>query len=312
MLASASRWFALLLGSWLLAAPVGAAVDAAGLIEQCVPRLDPARDVGVARILLRCPELERAWSADATAFGLPQAWREVGGELSVDALRELSLLLREAGRPAASGSAVAAPSAATLAAVLADWPLPDEASLGQRLLRWIRARIGVDAMTTGRDATRGALTPAGPGARLLQALGWSAFAAALVLVGWVLWREARASGWLRRRAGGSGSAAYAAAAAADQRVDDVPQRLQAGSRPSPDWWLAQLAARLAARGALRHPAGATAREIAAALSVAPPVTQRLATLVEVADEARFAALPPSQARLDAAAEAGRALLEVRP
>jgi hypothetical protein len=84
---------------------------------------------------------------------------------------------------------------------------------------------------------------------------------------------------------------------------------QDAAAQGPQWWLAQLAARLAARGALRHPAAATAREIAAAATVGAVGLQQLELLTEVAEAARYAPHPPPATRLDAAAAAGAALLQ---
>jgi hypothetical protein len=321
MHASASRWLALLAVLLWCAAPADAAADPvadtaadpaadpAALIERCLPRLDAARDVGVARILQRCPELEPAWTRDPGAFGLPLAWRELGSELSVDSLRELSPLLRAADQSAAAPPRGAEPSAATLGAVLADWSLPDDAGLLQRLLRWIRARVGADDRPLEPDAAQAAQQDAQRLARLWPLLGWLGFAATLGLVAWVLAREARAAGWgaagrwaRTRPADADDRSAAVATSGADTRERDV-----AAQRP--EWWLAQLAARLAARGALRHPAAATAREIAAAATVGPVGLQQLGLLTEVAEAARYAPHPPAPARLEAAAAAGAALLE---
>jgi hypothetical protein len=309
MHASASRWLALLAGMLFWVSPAAATDVPAAMLERCLPRLDAARDVGVARILQRCPELERAFNLNPAAFGLPRDWREVGREVSADSLRELAQLLRAADEPAALAPAVAPPSAATLAAVLADWSLPDDAGPLQRLLRWIRARVGVDELPLERDAQPAARQADGLLARLWPVFGWLAFAVTLGLVGWVLSREARAAGWLpalrRRRAAPAAPGDTPAAAGGNAASLAAAQVLQ----DRPEWWLAQLAARLAERGALRHPHAATAREIAAAATVGPAGTQRLELLAEVAESARYAPQPPSQARLAAAAAAGVALLE---
>lgn len=313
MHASASRWLALLAGMLCCLSPMAAADAAAdapaAILERCLPRLDAARDVGVARILRRCPELERAVSLNPAAFGLPRDWREVGREVSADSLRELTQLLRAADEPAAFAPGVAPPSAATLTAVLADWSLPDDAGPLQRLLRWIRARVGVDELPLERDAAPARGQADGLLARLWPVFGWLAFAVTLGLVGWVLSREARAAGWLqalrRLRA--------APAASGDLPAETADNAASLAAAPvlldRPDWWLAQLAARLAERGVLRHPDAATAREIAAAATVGPAGTQRLELLTEVAESVRYAPQPPSQARLAAAAAAGVALLE---
>lgn len=298
---------ALLGGLLCLAAPPGAAVEPADLLDRCVPRLDAARDVGVARILRRCPELERAWDLDASPYGLPQDWRDVGGEMSRDSLRELARLLRDAAAPPASAPDGAAPRAATLAAVLQEWPLPDEAGVLQRLLRWVRSRMGGDGMTPTKAPEP---TPRIAGERAplwWRIAGWTGFAALLALVGWVGWREAQAAGWLRRLQGVRGleSEPRGGSVTADAAL---PQSVGAAVQ-SPAWWLEQVALQLAARRRLPHPAGATPTEIAAAMRADTTLQPRLALLVAVVDAARYARDPPSSADIEAAVAAGGALLE---
>jgi hypothetical protein len=290
-------------------APATAADAPAALLERCVPRLDAARDVGVLRILRRCPELERAWRLNPAAFGLPRDWREVGGELSADSLRELAQLLRAADQAAVLPARTAAPSTATLATVLADWSLPDDAGPLQRLLRWIRARVGVDELPLERDAAPASRQADGLLARLWPALGWLVFAATLGLLGWVLSREARAAGWWQALRGRRAAQAPSGDPPVEHGGNAVEVPPAKSLRHGPEWWLAQLAARLAARGILRHPDAATAREIAAAAPVGVAGAQRFGLLIDVAESARYAPQSPSQAQLAAAAEAGVALLE---
>lgn len=296
----APGWIALLAGTMSLGAPVGAATDPATQLEACAARLDPARDVGVARITSRCPELRRAWQQQSGAFGLPRNWRDVGSELSADSLRELARLLRDARSPMPmTPSAASRPRAATLGAVLADWPQPDDAGLIARLLRWIRARVGVDGPMVAPQAGPDHRADAGLRAWLARVFPWIALVATVVLLAWVLHRE-RSAARARRTA-----RSVAAASSGDRgRAVDA-----AAVPESPGVWLAALAARLAARGLLRHPAGATPREIVAATPVDAGLAPQLRLLAAVADESRYAAQPPDPTRREAALAAGRVLVE---
>lgn len=292
-------WLALLIGITAPGGSVIAATDPAAQLETCAARLDAARDVGVARILARCPELARAWQQDASAFGLPRDWRDAGSEVSAYSLRELARLLRATDAAPARAAAAAAPRAAALEAVLADWPLPDDAGLVTRLLRWVRARIGADAVVVEPASGPGAQRPAGIEAWLRRVLPWAALLSTLVLLAWVLWRERAAA--QARRGVRDGAARESALA--------VPVGAAGGAPDSPGGWLAAIATRLAERGLLRHPAAATAREIVAATPADTGIAAPLALLATVADESRYAPQPPAPTRRDAALAAGRAVSE---
>jgi hypothetical protein len=277
-----------------------AAIAAATQLDACAQRLDAARDVGVARIMARCPELARAWQRDGAAFGLPRNWRDVGGEVSADSLRELARLLRAtAALPPRETNTATPLRVATLDAVLADWPPFEDAGLIARVLRWIRARVGADPTLVEPKAGGDSRDQSRFGAWMARVLPWVALLATLALLVWVLQRERRAA-----------HAARASHGSAPGSSPDVAATSHAAAAPvSPGDWLAVLAARLAARGLLRHPAGATSREILAAA----PSDARLATqwtlLATVADEARYAPRPPDPGRRSAALAAGLALAE---
>lgn len=288
------------LGAAAHAAP-GVVTDAASAavtrLEDCAQRLDAARDVGVVRIMARCPELARAWQRDGTAFGLPRNWREVGGEMSADSLRELARLLRAT---AVAGTSTATPlRTATLEAVLADWPPFEDAGLIARVLRWVRARVGADPTLPEPKAGRDPTDQSGFSAWATRALPWVALVATLALLAWVLHRER-----------GAARAARASRGALPVSSPDVAEASDPAAAPaSPGDWLAALAARLAARGLLRHPAGATSREILAAAPSDTRLAPQWTLLAAVADEARYAPRPPDPARCAAALAAGHALGE---
>lgn len=300
MRAGALPSLALLIGIAAMGGPGAAATDPVAQLETCAKRLDAARDVGVARILARCPELARAWQQDPGTFGLPRDWRDAGSEVSAYSLRELARLLRatDVAPPRAAGAA-AAPRTEALAALLADWPLPDDAGLLTRLLRWIRARIGADVVVAEPDSGPGAQGAPGPEAWLRRALPWAALLATLALLAWVLRRERAAAQAARGARHG----------AARESALAVPVATAGGAPDSPGDWLAAIATRLAARGLLRHPAAATAREIVAATPADTVVAAQLALLATVADESRYAPRPPDSMRRDAALAAGRAVSE---
>lgn len=289
------------LGAARLAAtglPTDAASAAATQLEECARRLDAARDVGVTRIMARCPQLARAWQRDVTAFGLPLNWREVGGEVSADSLRELARLLRATVVP--GGRSAATPlRAATLDAVLADWPSFEDAGLIARVLRWVRARVGADATVAEPEAGRDSPDESRFSAWATRVLPWVALAATLSLLAWVLQRERGAARGVRATRGALPGSSSDVASTAGPAAAPV----------SPGDWLAALAARLAARGLLRHPAGATSREILAAAPVDARLEPLWTLLATVADEARYAPRPPEPARRAAALAAGQALAE---
>jgi hypothetical protein len=283
-------------------AATGLTTDAAATqLEACAQRLDAARDVGVARIMARCPELARAWQRDAAAYGLPRNWRDVGGEVSADSLRELARLLRATQAAPPRGTATA-PSlrAATLEGVLADWPPFEDAGLIARVLRWVLARVGADPTLTEPQTSRNSAEQRRFSTWLAKALPWVALVATLALLAWVVQRErSAAAGAARASRGVSPRPSPAVAATSD--VSGVPV--------SPGDWLGTLAARLAARGLLRYPAGATSREILAAAPTDTRLAPQWTLLATVADEMCYAPQPPDPARCGAALAAGRALAE---
>jgi hypothetical protein len=282
-------------------AATGLTTDAAATqLEACAQQLDAARDVGVARIMARCPELARAWQSDAAAYGLPRNWRDVGGEVSADSLRELARLLRATRAAPPLGAATATPlRAATLEAVLADWPPFEDAGLIARVLRWVRARVGADPTLAEPQTGRNSADQRRFRAWLAKVLPWVTLVATLALLAWVVQRERSAAGAARASRGVSPGPSPDVAATSD--VSGVPV--------SPGDWLGTLAARLAARGLLRHPAGATSREILAAAPTDTRLAPQWALLATVVDEMCYAPQPPDPTRCDAALAAGRALAE---
>lgn len=106
-----SRWLSALLIS-VLALPCAHAREAAQVIDDCLAKLDPAADVGYARVVARCPDLPGALSESPVAAWLPADWNRPDNQLSAAGLAELRVLLTQPAlrvqRPAPRVTAVAA------------------------------------------------------------------------------------------------------------------------------------------------------------------------------------------------------------
>jgi hypothetical protein len=291
-------------GAWsALAAPApGADRSVPALLDACAARLDAERDIGVARVLAACPEVERAFADGAVRPWLPTDWRRHGEDLSAGSLRELASLLRET-RAAPAG---APPDPALLAQVLAGnaASADDDVGAWRRFLRWLRAAAGLGSAGPQDGRFADWLRSGGRAETFWTLAGYVAFALALAFSAWIVRGELRALGFGRRGGGplepSSPGAVPPAAPGVDHAAAPLAER--------PGLLLRRLAAALAARQGLLRSEAWTVDELLAARPFADDERARqLTMLARVAESARYAAEAPDTATLREATLAGETL-----
>ncbi len=296
---------ALVLGNPLgvAAAPRPAAEPASpALLEACAARLDGERDIGLARVLAVCPEIERAFADRRVQAWLPGGWRSHGEDFSAGSLRELATLLREA-EVAPAGRA---PDPALLARILAEHSerAGDDTGPWRRFLRWLRS-IASRARADTADAPLDDWLQSGSRAESFWTVsGYVAFVVALAFVALIALGELRARGRVGRRAGAHGGPTAAAAAPAATAADLASVPLA----ERPGLLLRRIVAALVARPELARGEACTVGELLAARPFADAErAAQLVLLARVAEAVRFSPELPDAATLRAATVAGESL-----
>jgi hypothetical protein len=176
-------------------APVAAADNVVAVIDGCIRRLDPAVDVGYARIAERCPDLAATLAASPYAAWLPPDWNKPENQLSVGGLVELRRLLTHAEFP----PTVRAPEVTRLAGVLHELHSDGtgQRSWWARFKQWLRdifmpqpgaeEQGWLERLLGGLDLSQTAL----------RAIVWGAVILVLLLAGAVIVNELRVAGWRR-------------------------------------------------------------------------------------------------------------------
>lgn len=302
---------------WILCAaavsPVQSQTQAGGqearaAIGACIAQLDPALDVGYARIAARCPHLTPSLERSGWAQWLPRGWKEAHNDLSAGSLEELrTLVARELEVPA---TRTHAPSVARLNEVLAGLgpAARERSSLWSRFRAWLRTVVERNKPQDDRSWLDKMIQRNGRSQTVVDLLTYAALGLIVVLAGVIIANEMRAAGLVRSRA-----LAPAGHAPSDQarrtRVSwhDVER---AATREKPRLLLELVIAKLTE---LRHipPAGAlTVRELtrmAEFMDVRD--RERLNNIALTAERARYSAGTLEPEAVGAAIEGGRELLE---
>jgi hypothetical protein len=275
--------------------------DAVQAIDQCLGKLDPAVDVGYARIAERCPDLTAALSGTAW---LPADWRRGDNQLSASGLADLRVLLvRESTRQPARA---VNPSTEALRGVLAALTQESHTNEGwwSRFKQWLHR-----VMSTQQQADRAWLVRWLQGLELSQGwtalLSWGALAAVIVLCLWILAQELRAAGVFAARA-----PRHTAPASRHQTAGASPaDSAVVAGREQPALLLQLIATVMAARALLPPARALTARELAQRAQLADPAARaQLLQLVEVCERIRFADEDVGEKARALALAGGRALL----
>jgi len=169
--------------------------DALAVIDACVHRLDPAVDVGYARVAERCPELAHALAASAYAPWLPPDWMKPDNDLSVGGLVELRRLLT---RPDLAPT-VRAPQVAHLTSVLAGLQRTDTAqrSWWGRCKQWLREVFTPQPGDTEQGWLGRLLGEFDVSQNVVRMIVWVTLLLAVLLAGAVVVNELRIAGLWR-------------------------------------------------------------------------------------------------------------------
>jgi hypothetical protein len=191
----------------LVLLPSGAiAADDAALraLDACRAKLDARRDIGLERIVRRCPELLPALQAATWNELLPQGMRKGGpgpderrDDISAESLRELGELVRGVHASSTSPTRRSAPDTDKLAPVLAGLGEQGQqgASRWERLKRWLQDTLDQREDEADEKSLLGDLgqkfdTSEG----VAEVITYTGYGLVFLLVCFVIWSELRAAG----------------------------------------------------------------------------------------------------------------------
>ena len=277
-------------------------------IDACIPKLDPALDVGFERVSARCPALSPALERSGWAAWLPAGWKEARNDLSAGSLAELrTLVARELAAPAPDGPR---PSVARLNEVLIGLGprAQQSASLWARFRAWLRAVVERNHKVDDASWLDRMIQRSGRSQVVIDLVTYGSLVLVLTLAGVILVNELRAAGFIRSRSR-EHAARQAAEAAAPTRLSwaDVDG---AAFTDKPRLLLELVVSRLTDARKL-PPAGAmTVQELTSAVKLEEPADrERLSEIARAAERARFSDASLAPRTVDSALEQGRALLE---
>jgi hypothetical protein len=297
-------WMTLLCG--FICSGAALAEDAAlRAVEDCRARLDPRADLGIERVRQRCPDLLPALAKAPWRGLLPNTLGKRREEISAESLRALAELVR---RSADAGAGRAGPSREALTPVLAE--LGEQGKQGatrwERFKRWLKQKLSkrddddkagwLDKWTRQLHTSEGV-------ARAITYLG---YALVMGLLLFVIWSELRAAGLL----GGARRGGRAASPAAEWRrrlmLADV---LAAPLAERPGMMLRLLGEALSRARRLPPAEGMTVGDILQRAQLdAEQQREALARVAHTAEQARYAARVPGDAKLEEAVATARELL----
>ena len=172
--------------------------DTVAPLDSCLARLDPALDVGFAKIRARCPELDAALRQAPWAAQLPKGWDEDANELSALGLGELRTL---AGREQAGFATARSIDPSRAAAVLARIARSEAAhtSAWLRFKNWLRRLLAPPAQQDDGWLRR-LFGDVNVSTTVLEAIRWVSMALVILLALGIVLNELRLAGVLRRTA----------------------------------------------------------------------------------------------------------------
>lgn len=288
-----------------VALPLPAAADALGAIDACIARLDVDIDVGFERIAARCPELARHLHDSDWAAWLPEHWAD---DYNNPSARTLAALRLTVVRELALRPSPRLPQVAALRPILADLTArnPEQRGWWERFRSWLRTRFASapEPRASWYEELIGRVSPS---QALIEFVAYATLALVVLLAGYIVVAEWRASGV--RRAPGRG----------DKRSRIHPPMIRllswhdvesAAPADKPRVLLELIAARLTKARRLPSAAALTVRELTRAAQLADSADrERLREIASVAERLRFSLEAPTPAGIARTLEHGRELLE---
>jgi hypothetical protein len=276
-------------------------------LDACIAKLDPALDVGYARVVVRCPTLTRSLEQSGWAEWLPRGWKEARNDLSAGSLAELRTLIA---RELELARAPRAPDVKRLHEVLAGLgpQAQESASLWSRFRAWMRTVIERNRHTDDRNWLDKMIQHSGRSQTFIDLLTYVALGLLIVLAALILVNELRAAGLLKSRQ--HASASRLPTGPGQQKPVTWGDIEQAASGDKPRLLLGLVISKLAEQRRI-PPAGAlTARELTVAAEFADAADRaRLSDIATSAERVRYSPAPPAQAAIDRTVAHGRELLE---
>jgi hypothetical protein len=286
----------------VLALPCAQAREAAQAIGECLARLDPAADIGYARVVARCPDLPGALAQSPAAAWLPADWNRPDNQLSAAGLRELRLLLTQpplrAQRPA--------PRVEAVAALLATLVHSERTSSSwwDRFRQWLRGVLAAQPAQDESWLQRVLVKVFSSNAA--ETIAWTSLALIVALALGIIVHELRLAGVLGPGRDGAHRGRAARVPAAEPAAMEPITRAPLAEQPR---LLLEFIARRLAEQQLLPPARAlTTRELTQRARLPQEERASLAELAAVCERVRFSGCEVPGASLAAAVARGKGLL----
>jgi hypothetical protein len=299
------------------AAAAPGAADALTAIDECIAQVDAEKLTGFAFITTHCPDLRLRLQSSDWAAWLPVGWqdryydRRAGSqEGSQDvSMRALAALRMAVARELALHADARAPQVAVLRPILADLAArnPPPHAWWERMRSWLRALFAPEPKSGANWYERLNGRVSLP-ETLLELVAYATFALIVILAGYIVVNEWRASGPQRRRTSGRG-------------IDGEAQRQtlrpftwhdveSAAPNERPRVLLELIAARLTAARRLPASRALTVRELTRAAELSDAADrERLDELALASERLRFGVAAPAPAGVARVLARGRELLE---
>ena len=277
-------------------------------IDACISQLDAQVDVGYDRIAARCPSLARTLEQSVFAQWLPQGWKESRNNLSAGSLAELRTVME---RERTTQATSRAPRVERLGEILAT--LGDQRAQGtgawSRFKRWLRELMERQDRPEGEGWFDHMVSRVGISEVIVEIITYICLGAVVVLALIVVFNELRAAGWLggRARAPRGEEEAGALALRAQPTFGEI-ERAPLIERPR--MLLGLIAAKLTALRRLPPASALTVRELAQSAQLYDSRDrERLISLAQITERARYAESGVPTDSLEAAFVQGRELLQ---
>jgi hypothetical protein len=317
-----NRWPAVLLialtaGSATCVAAAPSSADTLSAIDDCIAQVDAEKLTGLAFLTTHCPDLQLQLQSSDWAAWLPVGWQDryydrragsQGGSHDVS-MRTLAALRMVVARELALHTDARAPHVAVLRPILADLAARNPPANGwwERMRSWLKALFAPEPNSGAnwyeRFNGRVSLSEA-----LLELVAYATFALIVILAGYIVVNEWRASGPQRRRT-------------AARRIDGEAQRRplrrlswldveSAAPNERPRVLLELIAARLTAARRLPASRALTVRELMRAAELADAADrERLDELALASERLRFGFAEPAPPGFARVLARGRELFE---